>query len=79
MAEEEAHIPLNRQWMDEAVTLLRPVTRGRYINEIDPLHYPQHVAECFSHESWNRLAKLRKQYDPDGLFFSWLGHGDELS
>jgi hypothetical protein len=76
MAEEEAHIPLNRQWMDESVRLLKPVTRGHYINEIDPLHYPEHVAECFSKKSWQRLARLRKRYDPDGLFFSWLGHGE---
>lgn len=79
MAEEEAHITLNRQWMDEAVALLRPVSRGHYINEIDPLHYPQHVQECFSPESWEQLARLRKQYDPHGLFYSWLGHGDETS
>ena len=77
MAEEEAHIPLNRQWMDESVRLLKPVTRGHYINEIDPLHYPEHVAECFSKKSWQRLARLRKRWDPDGLFFSWLGHGDK--
>jgi FAD/FMN-containing dehydrogenase len=79
MAEEEKHLALNRRWMDEAVASLRPVTRGHYINEIDPQHYPQHVAECFSEESWKRLAKLRKQYDPNGLFHSWLGHGDQAS
>jgi FAD/FMN-containing dehydrogenase len=79
MAEEEAHVALNRKWMDAAVATLRPVTRGHYINEIDPAHYPQHVAECFSPQSWKRLAKLRKQYDPDGLFFSWLGHEEETS
>jgi len=79
MAEEESHVALNRKWMDAAVDTLRPVTRGHYINEIDPAHYPQHVAECFSPQSWKRLAKLRKQYDPDGLFFSWLGHDKETS
>ena len=79
MAEDESHLPLNRRWMDEAVALLRPVTKGHYINEIDPQHYPQHVAECFSESSWKRLAKLRKQHDPEGLFHSWLGHGEKIS
>ncbi len=79
MAEEESHIPLNRRWMDESVELLRPITKGHYINEIDPEHYPQHVQECFSKESWLRLAKLRKQHDPDDLFFSWLGQGETAS
>ncbi len=76
MADEEAHITPNRQWMDESVRLLKPVTRGHYINEIDPLHYPEHVAECFSKKGWQRLARVRKRYDPDGLFFSWLGQGE---
>jgi hypothetical protein len=79
MAEEEAHVPLNRTWMDEAVAALRPVTRGHYINEIYLLHYLQHVEECFSKESWKRLAQLRKQHDPDGLFHTWLGHGEQAS
>jgi len=79
MAENESHIPLNRQWMDESVALLQPFSKGRYINEIDPQHYPQHVAECFSSESWKKLAKLREQYDPESLFFSWLGHKEKTS
>lgn len=78
MAEEESHIPINRKWMDEAVALLQPVTRGHYINEIDPVHYPQHVAGCFSKEGWKRLATLRKQHDPQGLFYTWLGQ-EEVS
>jgi hypothetical protein len=76
MAEEEGHIPLNRQWMDESVRLLKPVTRGHYINEIDPLHYPEHVAECFSKKDWKRLAQVRKHYDPDRVFYSWIGQGE---
>lgn len=76
MAEEEGDIAPNRRWMDEAVAALKPVSRGHYINEIDPLHYPQHLRECFSPKSWKRLAQLRKRYDPQGVFHSWLGQGD---
>ncbi|MBT4523057.1 MAG: FAD-binding oxidoreductase [Halieaceae bacterium] len=79
MAETGDHVSVNRKWMDESVKLLQPVARGRYVNEIDPLHYPQHVADCFSTESWKRLAKLRAQYDPKGLFYSWLGHEGETT
>ena len=77
MAEDESHVVLNQQWMDAAVRELRPLSRGHYVNEIDPLNYPQHVRECFSEKSWQRLAKVRKRYDPQALFFTWLGHGDE--
>jgi len=76
MADESADVEPNRKWMDEAVELMRPHTRGHYINEIDPLRYPQHVAECFSEKSWKKLGEVRKRYDPHGLFFSWLGEGE---
>jgi FAD/FMN-containing dehydrogenase len=79
MAEEESHIAVNRKWMDESVKQLQPITRGHYVNEIDPVHYPEHVEKCFSPKSWKRLAELRKQYDPNGLFHTWLGHGDQNS
>ena len=37
------------------------------------------VEECFAPQSWKRLAALRKQHDPTGLFHNWLGHGDQAS
>jgi FAD/FMN-containing dehydrogenase len=76
MADEDAHVAANRKWMDESVALMRPYTRGHYVNEINPLHYPEHLRECFTESSWKRLAKLRKKYDPNGLFYSWLGQGE---
>ncbi len=79
MAEEESHVPINRKWMDESVALLRPVTKGHYINETDPLHYPEHARECFTEEGWERLAVLRDKYDPDRLFYSWLGQEEITS
>ena len=74
IAEKEEHIAPNYKWMDEAVEVLKPLTKGRYINEIDPDRYPQHVRECFSEESWEKLARLRKKYDPAGVFHTYLGH-----
>lgn len=79
MAEEESHVPVNRKWMDESVALLRPITQGHYINETDPLHYPEHAQECFTEEGWKRLGELRDKYDPDRLFFSWLGQEEKTS
>ena len=79
MAEEESHVPINRKWMDESVAALKPITRGHYINETDPLHYPEHARECFTQEGWQRLAKLRDKYDPDRVFFSWLGQKEKTA
>jgi FAD/FMN-containing dehydrogenase len=73
IAEKEEDIEPNYQWMDEAVELMRPLAAGRYINEIDPVRYPQHVQECFSPADWERLEQLRRQYDPQGVFHTYLG------
>jgi len=73
LADQESDIGPNRIWMDEAVAGVAPLARGRYINEIDPVHYPHHVQECFAPASWERLQALRRQYDGDGVFHSYIG------
>ncbi|MEJ8566429.1 FAD-binding oxidoreductase [Wenzhouxiangellaceae bacterium CH-27] len=73
IAEQEADIEPNYIWMDEAVALMRPYSKGHYINEIDPVRYPKHVAECFAPDDWERLRALRVQYDPDRVFHDYIG------
>ncbi len=74
MADEEAHVAQNYAWMDDAVEVMRPLAKSRYINEIDPRRYPHHVSECFTDASWQRLSALRQKYDPGEVFHSYLGH-----
>ena len=74
MAEEEAHLEPNVTWMEEAVSAIKPYTKGHYINEIDPRHFPGHIKACFTEEKWQRLAKLRLHYDPDNLFHTYINH-----
>ena len=75
IAETEDDIEPNYVWMDDAVAVTRPVSKGRYINEIDSVRYPQHVEECFSPADWKRLQELRTQYDPQGVFHGYVGLG----
>ena len=74
MAEEEAHIEKNISWMNEAVNALKPYTKGHYVNEVDPRHFPEHIRACFSEEKWQRLAQLRLQYDPQNIFHTYINH-----
>lgn len=74
MASSEADIEPNFQWMDEAVAMLKPLSRGHYINEINPARYPAHVRECFAPAKWERMQQLRKKHDPQEVFHTWLGH-----
>ena len=73
MADHDDDVEANHAWMDAAVERLEPWTAGHYPNEIDPGRYPVALRECFSPRKWQRLAELRKRYDPDGVFHAWLG------
>ncbi len=75
LAEQEAHIETNFRIMDEAVAATRPLMKGRYVNEIDPNRYPEHVLDCYTPAKWERFRALRAKYDPDGVFHDYLGHG----
>ena len=68
------HDEANHAWLKQTNDLLQPYSKGTYINEIEATLFPERVRSCFSGESWARLAELRKKYDPDNVFHTWLGH-----
>jgi FAD/FMN-containing dehydrogenase len=61
-------------WLREARALIDPLADGIYINEIDGEGEPDRYQRAFTPANWERLQKLRKQYDPNGVFHSYLGH-----
>jgi FAD/FMN-containing dehydrogenase len=73
VADDEKDVDLNFRWMDDAVQIMKPLSKGRYINEVDARRYPEHVRECFTDEGWERMNGLRDKYDPDGVFFTYPG------
>lgn len=62
----------NYALMDELYEELKPYIKGYYINEIDLTHFPDIVRECFSEDKWKKLHAVRKQFDPDKRFVSYL-------
>ena len=72
--QNEADDKRNRAWHDGAIRVMDRYRDGRYINEVAGDRYPGHFLECFSAENWQKLADVRKKYDPDGVFFSYLGY-----
>lgn len=62
----------NYQLADELHALLDPLAKGYYINEIDLTRFPTLVQRCFSSGKWQKLLSVRKQYDPDKRFVSYL-------
>ena len=49
-------------------------TGETYVNEVEGCCNPDRYRQCFSAANWQRLGKLRQQYDPAGVFHSYLGH-----
>jgi FAD/FMN-containing dehydrogenase len=52
---------------------MRPLAVGQYINEVDAFRDPSVLQRCFNQQAWQRLATLRRKYDPHGVFAPWPG------
>lgn len=62
-------------WLRDTAKALQPHTKGRYINEVDGEAEPGRVASCFTPANWQRIATVRKKYDPQGLFSDYFAAG----
>ncbi len=63
----------NRKWQDEVITIMKPFTIQHYIGETDIVQDPSRVQESYSADKWKRLEEVRARYDPQGVFFGFLG------
>ena len=59
-------------WLKACPPLMDPFAVGHYVNEVEGRH-PDRFRQCFSTANWDRLETLRAQYNPDGVFHSFLG------
>lgn len=64
----------NYAWLRQTPTLMDPFADGHYVNEVDGQGNADRYRQCYSEGNWKRLQQLRKQYDPQGVFHSYLGH-----
>jgi hypothetical protein len=62
------------EWTDRFSELARPFAQGHYLNQIDTGVYPEKVRGSFPDSKWERLALIRKKYDPYNRFFTFVGH-----
>ena len=71
MWKETADDEANAGWHREIVDRLAPFVAGFYIGESDTVAEAATARGAFSPGNWDRLAHLRAQYDPDGIFFAY--------
>ena len=61
-------------WMKEFSDLAKPYGINHYINQADNERFPERIRSCFTAENWSKLAQIRKKYDPENRFFTYLGY-----
>jgi FAD/FMN-containing dehydrogenase len=52
---------------------LEPLAVGCYVGESDIVADPSQMVASFTRPHWERLQALRKKYDPNGIFHSYMG------
>jgi FAD/FMN-containing dehydrogenase len=62
----------NLAWVRATLDAVEPVTVGQYVGEADLAAGPQRLARCFSPDALRKLSALRREYDPAGVFHSYL-------
>lgn len=65
--EDPADDARHLDWVRQADAALRPFRTGRYVGEAS-LASEGRFAECFTPAAFDRIERLRGEYDPQGLF-----------
>lgn len=71
MWQEAAQDKENIAWHAKCMELLKPHISGHYVSETDTAEHPEYARDSYKEANWNRLAELRKKYDPEGVFFDF--------
>lgn len=71
--EKEEDDAANMKWQDEVIAIMKPFTTQHYIGETDIVQDPSRVQGSYSADKWKRLEEIRAKYDPQGVFFGFLG------
>ncbi len=63
----------NYKWHNECTDILKKFTSQPYIGETDIVQDNSRIQKSYTPEKWKRLEQIRAKYDPDGVFFGYLG------
>lgn len=62
----------NIAWAREITARMEPVTIGYYVGESDLTVSANRARRCFAPANWEKLQRLKKKYDPEEVFYSFL-------
>ena len=69
---DETRDATNQAWVGDTIASLDSLKSGRYAGTSDLSVAPERITECFSPAAWAKLVQLKRKYDPDDVFFSYL-------
>jgi len=67
-AQDSVHLA----WTRNAMTDLEPLKVGYWVGDADLTVAADRAKQCFSPSAWDRLVRLKRKYDPEDVFFSYL-------
>ncbi|MGP3923169.1 FAD-binding oxidoreductase [Streptomyces sp. 8N616] len=70
--DEPAGDDANFRWLRDAMRAVEPFGTGHYIAEADLTADASRAQRSYVPEDWERLRKVRAEYDPEGVFHSYL-------
>jgi FAD/FMN-containing dehydrogenase len=65
------------EWLSQALPIMDPFAVGHYPNEVEPRHTDRY-RKCYTEENWKRLGQLRAEYDPNGVFRTYLTQDEAM-
>lgn len=66
----------NLHWLPSTMAELEPLALGHYVAETDLPATASRAQRSFAEPNWQRLQELRRRFDPDGIFPTYLGPGE---
>ena len=63
----------NAAWHRAVIAALDRYAVGHYVGESDIVGNPRRAERSYAKANWERLQRLRRKYDPDGLFVTHFG------
>lgn len=72
MGSTNEDVKANYALLDKIHDELKPYIKGYNINEIDLAHDESLAKQCFSDCKWEKLLEVRKAYDPEKRFKSYI-------
>ncbi len=63
---------VNHAWMAELTSALEAVSTGHFLGEADLTRHAERASRSFSKANWHRMDELRRKWDPDRLFHTYL-------